>query len=495
MYEVESYWDKSKKQPRQNRKYLGKKDPKTGKIISNNKGYTSQDYGTVYFLDKISKQIGLKSLLEKIFADTFEEILACIYFQITERKPLYLLKLWLESTHLPLKQNLSSQRISDLLKELGEDEVSRLAFLKEWAKMGKGSSFIVFDITSFSSYSKKLELVEWGYNRDREKLPQINFGLIYGEPSGLPLFYTKYPGSISDVSTLSAIVSYLEWLKIDRSLFILDKGFFSLYNLKRMGDIHFLIPLPYSKKAATELIEKHKSNIASHKNAFLLAKDVLYCAADSIAIDKKTYHAYIYLDEKRRTEERDNFLKKVFEVEKKIKDIDFAKSSELEDYLDDNVGGWKNIFNIYESVDKPKLERNDEGINCCLDKMGTTILITNKQIDPQHALSMYRRKDAVEKFFDNMKNDMDRKRLRIHNPGTFEGRLFVDFVALILYSHITKVSREEKIVKDYSVQEIIYELKKIKLITLGEKKTIITEVSKKQRELFEKFDIESPHKT
>lgn len=41
----------------------------------------------------------------------------------------------------------------------------------------------------------------------------------------------------------------------------------------------------------------------------------------------------------------------------------------------------------------------------------------------------------------------------------------------------------------------MYELKKIKLITLGEKKTIITEVSKKQRELFEKFDMESPHKT
>jgi len=90
---------------------------------------------------------------------------------------------------------------------------------------------------------------------------------------------------------------------------------------------------------------------------------------------------------------------------------------------------------------------------------------------------------------------MDRKRLRIHNPGTFEGRLFVDFVALILYSHITKVAREEKIVKDYTVQEIMYELKKIKLIHLGEKKTIITEVSKKQRKLFEKFDIESPHKT
>ncbi|KKL12074.1 hypothetical protein LCGC14_2539390, partial [marine sediment metagenome] len=56
----------------------------------------------------------------------------------------------------------------------------------------------------------KLELVERGYNRDKEKLPQINFGVIYGEPFSLPLFYTKYPGSIPDVKTLQNMVEYLD---------------------------------------------------------------------------------------------------------------------------------------------------------------------------------------------------------------------------------------------------------------------------------------------
>ncbi len=39
-----------------------------------------------------------------------------------------------------------------------------------------------------------------------------------------------------------------------------------------------------------------------------------------------------------------------------------------------------------------------------------------------------------------------------------------------------------------------YELEKIRLIWLGEKKTIITEVSKKQRQLLEQFNIKSPDK-
>ena len=62
-------------------------------------------------------------------ADTFEEILACIYFQITEAKPLYLAKLWLESTYFSIKTDLGSQGVSELLEELGEDEEKRLSFL------------------------------------------------------------------------------------------------------------------------------------------------------------------------------------------------------------------------------------------------------------------------------------------------------------------------------------------------------------------------------
>jgi len=62
-------------------------------------------------------------------------------------------------------------------------------------------------------------------------------------------------------------------------------------------------------------------------------------------------------------------------------------------------------------------------------------------------------------------------------------------------SQISKIARQEKIVKDYTIQELMYEFKKIKLIKLRERKTIITEVSNKQRELFKKFNIDYTVKT
>ncbi len=52
--------------------------------------------------------------------------------------------------------------------------------------------------------------------------------------------------------------------------------------------------------------------------------------------------------------------------------------------------------------------------------------------------------------------------------------------------------RKEGINKDITVQELMYEFKKIKLIRLGTKKMIVTEVTKKQRELFQSFKISLP---
>jgi len=57
VYEVESYWDSEKRQPRQRRRYLGKKDPDTGEVITPRKSKRlprlSRDFGHVYLLKHI----------------------------------------------------------------------------------------------------------------------------------------------------------------------------------------------------------------------------------------------------------------------------------------------------------------------------------------------------------------------------------------------------------------------------------------------------------
>lgn len=97
LYEVESYWDPQKKQARQRRKYLGKKD-ETGEVVTPRKlpvVSSAKSYGDLYLLQGLAKQIELHSTVFQCFdSKTAESILSLAYFQIIESRPLYLYQTW-----------------------------------------------------------------------------------------------------------------------------------------------------------------------------------------------------------------------------------------------------------------------------------------------------------------------------------------------------------------------------------------------------------------
>jgi len=144
------------------------------------------------------------------------------------------------------------------------------------------------------------------------------------------------------------MVEYLEWLELSDTLFVLDRGFFSSYNLKKMNaSMRFIIPLPYNNKNAVTLIRKHKNDLALHSNAFRLNKQILYGVNNRIEIGSKRYYSYLYLDEMFRVEERERFLSKVLELEKKVEEPELCENiEELQGFLSDTVRGWDKIREI-----------------------------------------------------------------------------------------------------------------------------------------------------
>ena len=135
----------------------------------------------------------------------------------------------------------------------------------------------------------------------------------------------------------------------------------------------------------------------------------------------------------------------MLELEKKVEEPELCGNiEELQEFLSDAVKGWDKIFEIIDRDGQFRIKRKEKAINAQLEKMGTMILLSNKRFEGKEVLRLYRRKDVVEKFFDNMKHDIERKRLRIHNQETFEGRLFLDFLALIIYSKISSVMCKDR---------------------------------------------------
>ena len=107
------------------------------------------------------------------------------------------------------------------------------------------------------------------------------------------------------------------------------------------------------------------------------------------------------------------------------------------------------------------------------------------------ALRVYRDKDYVEKCFDDLKNQLDMKRLRIHTSSTMDGRLFIQFIALIYLSALRKKMRDTGLTEKYTVRELLLEMETLTQIRYsGKYGHILTEITKPQRQIMESLGID-----
>ena len=121
---------------------------------------------------------------------------------------------------------------------------------------------------------------------------------------------------------------------------------------------------------------------------------------------------------------------------------------------------------------------------------GFQALLSNSIKDPVKALQVYRDKDVVEKCFDDLKNQLDMKRLRMHSSATTDGRLFVQFIALIYVSALRKEMRKSDLIKHYNVRELLQETETlVKIKYSGKYGCILTEMTKPQREILSALNI------
>ena len=498
LYEVTSFWDKNKKQSRQKRKYIGSKERiynKSGTklkkpIKTKPSNFTSKSYGDVFLIDYLQKELGLYDFIKQEFYD-YKEILALTAFMIQESSASYLFPYWHEEHYLSNVKKLNSQSLSEIYECIGRNERGRLNFLKDWSNYVNPSSGIYYDITSISSYSTNIESVEWGYNRDKEQLPQINTGIIQCRKTSLPISYNVHPGSIVDVTTLKNAIKTFDSFNLKNLFFILDRGFCSISNILQMykNKMSFIQPLSFSLKKAKDLVSKYKSKICKSKNVFCYNEEILYHVCDKIELNKIKFNTHIFYNEKASINYKHYLYKAIIEIEKNIEKLNpFKNKKECEKYIENNIiGKYKKYFKATNKT----ITRNLKEIENAIFRAGTIILLLHgEEIDKIQLLEIYRNRDSIEKSINSLKNHMDTKRIRAHNQDIANGRLFVKFIALIVITKIMSVIKKDKKLKKYSINEIMAELKKLKINTFDENCKFLTEFTKKQKLIFKAFKID-----
>jgi transposase len=104
-------------------------------------------------------------------------------------------------------------------------------------------------------------------------------------------------------------------------------------------------------------------------------------------------------------------------------------------------------------------------------------------------LSLYREREEIEKSFKALKNELDILPLNTHSEKTTKGFIFIAFLGLIIRTRLMNMMREADLLEKYSVELLLLQMEKLRKISLADGQIIVTEMTKKQREILQALNL------
>ena len=356
-----------------------------------------------------------------------------------------------------------------------------------WLEHVLEGDYLCYNITSVSSYARHNEYTHYGYNRDNEQVEQIYLAMLFGQNSRFPAYYRRIPGNISDVSTLKTTVKSLGFLGAATIHLVLDRGFYSVTNIDELYQRRhkFTIALPTGRKWVEPYLDKHCANIASPANYFVVGDNkVLYAATELHKWGRNKHRGYLHLyyNSERAANDFDCFTRKLIFCRDAL-----LKGRPIKDHED--------FYKRYLVVKKTpkgglKVDYNEKEIRKRRDRYsGFFCIFSNKIKDAREALKVYRNKDVVENCFDDLKNHLDMKRLRVHSAAAMDCRLFLQFLALVYINAIRNTIEADSKLKYLTAREVMEEMETLTRIEYSRYGQIFTETSPMQRHIMKIFNL------
>ena len=515
VYEYVSYWDAEKQYGSHKRNYIGKmvddvfvpnkkhqlqlaleaEQKKTGPVPVQE--CSRLQGGATYLLDAIDQKLKITEDLKACFPEKYRQIQSIAYYLILEHhNPLSRFPRWASTHHHPYGENISSQRSSELFGCI--DEAGKKAFFHRFGKRRTETEYLVYDTTSISSYSKLIKQVKYGCNKDHDPLPQINLALLYGETSRLPVCYRMLPGNISDVTTIHKLLKDMDFLDIPKVKLVMDRGFYSKANLNELYRKHhkFLIAAKKSLNLVKHPLEEvrlqmqSRSHYSSQHEIYYHSRTVDWDYEETkprsgkVVKSKKRMYLHLYYNPLRATDDRIRFNKLLDRLEEELLSDKRQKDHE-------------SLYHKYFEIQKTpvrgiKLTPRQEAIDEVEKNYGYFSLISNDIKDPLEALSIYRAKAVIEQAYDNVKDRLGMRRTAVSSGKNLDGKLFVQFIALIYLAYIDKAMREKNLYKTHTMQEVLDELDIIERYEHPGSRPHWGEVTKKQQELYALLGVAPP---
>lgn len=330
-------------------------------------------------------------------------------------------------------------------------------------------------------------------NKEHDNLAQLNLALLFGQKSNLPFYYRKLPGNISDVKTVRNMLADMDFLNLRKIHLVMDRGFYSAENINNLYREHykFLIGAKLSLNFVRAHLDSVRDSIRdwTHFNenheVFAVSVPVKweYSQERPYKSERRMY-LHLYYNSERAAEEEQRLTKRLLALQKEL--MSGEKKTEHSKLYD-------KFFSVHETPARGiKVTANQEAIDEAKKNYGYFALVSNEVKDPGEALDIYRNKDLIEKAFGNLKERLSLQRLLVSSEQSLDGKLFVEFIALIYLSYIKKAMQQKLLFGRYTLNGILDQLDVIECFGRPGHDLMLGEVTKHQVELYYDLGVEPP---
>lgn len=448
--------------------------------------------GPEIVVDAIAKKTQLNDILESVFPGQADKILdIATYMVMSENNTMQYFEDYGYCHSLFNKDNFSDSTIGKLLEELKIKDMD--LFIRAWVKVhAQKDIYISYDSTNMNCVAGNLELAEYGHAKDNEELPQVNVSLGYNQTDNVPLFYSVYPGSIIDNTECTKMIERANHYGCSDVGFILDRGYFSIKNIRYFEDHGYDYVLmtkgnaAFVKEAVLEcgaLLKNGYSNYIDEHELYGMTIE-----KDLFKTGKKEY-IHVYYNGLQAEREK-------IQINSRYKKMDDVLDEKIEKKLQR-----KEDVKQYESYYKVKFDdngylmsyaRRENKIKEIINQAGYFVIVTSKEMSATEALDVYRDRDAVEKIFRMEKSYLGFDVFRVHSTAKLESKVFISFVALIIRNEIYQSLKSlyKKNRKEYTVPKVLRELERLGITKLSDNKYYIRyNLTNKQKRILQSLEI------
>lgn len=352
------------------------------------------DFGDAWFLDEFLKANDMMDLVSELGYGNKDSCRALFAFYLLCREANVNAATWLEGSYARIlypNANLASQRISDMLEVIGQEDCQRVVFRSYFKLVGKTDKGVIIDSTGLpNSVHFPLTAVS---NHQGNISRELRLIYVVQQGTDLPLYFRYVPGNIVDVSTIRTTLAELKAYGINTRFALMDAGYLSDDNIVELSDnnVSFLTRMDEKRKEYKELVEKTSSTLMDEKNIVMYGGRPMYIERRPIEIAGRKAYGYVCLDFSENTWQRIRNAGRLAQGK-----IDSAKFHQL--------AGDSGMF----------------------------VLLSSRPMKTDKVVERYYMRQQIEQVFDLGKNNCKLTPVRIHSEDTLRGHLMMTFLAAVV---------------------------------------------------------------